>query len=445
MDINELSSEIVNYFIDVHDFSEDPDDIEGLSTIIQNMIADEDYEPTFDEWWNVGVHDRRLQGQIRYYIDEGGICEENKRIQNMLNKQKLGENMNFEDVYELEESNIFNSAAGIYLGKKALDMATAGPEESERKLPIRKKSISTTKKVCPFCDTVTIHVGDNKKCRNCKRVHPDFRNKLGENINFEDVYKLSEKKDYNVTYATNGDLNNIVDKSTDHIKKGREQKAAIHGKPDFKYAEKNNWGPIPRSGVGRKEYNVKYSKSGDILEESKLFEWEELLDGEICPNCDCEFIDGYCGCGWERSQEWVFDNDDDSANFIDNDYDEQWIKDYESIQENLPTHTRSGKLIERRVRKISPALREAFDTYNARQHLIENKIIDENDLDLLEEAETEEDKRIRRQIKAKKKGPGAEAKERKYQNSPEYKARANKRAQKQQDAERKAKRKEKEN
>jgi hypothetical protein len=131
--------------------------------------------------------------------------------------------------------------------------------------------------------------------------------------------KLEEetRHDYNVKYGgANGPFDEIYKFANGPATQSAEKKPAIKGTPHFKYDE-SDYGPIPRSGVGRRDYNVKYSKTGSILEE-KLYEkiWNE-----------------------GRKKPGV----------------------------------------------ISPALKEAVYSYETRKKLIENKIIDKNDLDLLEE------------------------------------------------------------
>jgi len=230
------------------------------------------------------------------------------------------------------------------------------------------------------------------------------------------------------------------DNSTDHIKKGKEQKAIVNGKPNFKYDEKSKWGPIPRTGVGRKEYNVKYSKSGgliesgivdpkdmDLLQESDdgpnpldQADWDHFddccnicgsidhydnecsenekdslgdngrgfNDGEVCEYCNEVVDEGYCGCGWERSDAAYYDPEENR----EEDFDEmvgsgRWGED-EELDEDMPIYTKSGRLIERAVKGvISPALKEHVKEQENKKHLLENRIINKRDLDLLEESE----------------------------------------------------------
>jgi len=111
---------------------------------------------------------------------------------------------------------------------------------------------------------------------------------------FEKIYECGIK------YASkDADLDDVQDKA--EIRKPKDAKAAINGLPNFDYDD-GGFGPIPTTGVGRRDYEAKYSKTG------------KLVEGVI-----------------------------------------------------------------------SPALREATELFEARRHLIENRLIDKADLDLLEE------------------------------------------------------------
>jgi hypothetical protein len=83
-------------------------------------------------------------------------------------------------------------------------------------------------------------------------------------MNFRKIYEC------NIKYAEKG-TKGPFDALDTHIKHGKEQKPAIKGTPNFKL-DSAGYGPLPPTGLGRKEYNVKYSKNGGLLES----EYKEL-------------------------------------------------------------------------------------------------------------------------------------------------------------------------
>jgi hypothetical protein len=131
----------------------------------------------------------------------------------------------------------------------------------------------------------------------------------------ESLYE-NTRSDYNVKYGgANGPFDEIYKTANSQETKPGSIKPAVKSKPgNWKYND-GGWGPIPRSGLGRREYEAKYSKTGSILEENI---W---ADGVKRPGV------------------------------------------------------------------ISPALREAVASYEAKRKLLENKLIDKKDLDLLMEEE----------------------------------------------------------
>ena len=214
------------------------------------------------------------------------------------------------------------------------------------------------------------------------------------------------------------------------VKSGKEMKATINGKPDFEYNDGGN-GPIPRSGLNRKEYEAIYSKSGDILEENQFIKesnayvtsfrvdkiikkgieegWSdnkimnkifssEKAKMEIDPErvkihiakkrnnlMESQLREMMARCD---ICERTFDSHDggdiiDDITYCPDCYDER------ELDEEMPTHTKSNKLIERRQPKgkVSPVLRESIKNFELRKRLIENKIINKSDLDLLEDFE----------------------------------------------------------
>jgi len=233
-----------------------------------------------------------------------------------------------------------------------------------------------------------------------------IKNCLKENkMDFEKIYKLDERRDdYNVTYAKTGDLDSVEDPDTNKFKQGTNKKPAIKGLPNFEYNNAKWKGP-PTTGVGRKDYNVTYAKR-DLLEgiidpkdRDLLNEGYEHMIAEMDPYSKNCFICERCGCNHDddgTDEEAClcpecYGNDIDNLDrddYVDeNDPWDGWDVDDE-LYESMPTHTKSGKLIERRVKgKASPALQESAKRYQDKKRLIENKIIDKADLDLLEESE----------------------------------------------------------
>jgi len=160
---------------------------------------------------------------------------------------------------------------------------------------------------------------------------------------FSKIYENS-RRDYNVKYAK-GDVDLEDIQEAPEFRKGNGNiQGPVDGLPNFEYND-GGYGPIPTTGVGRRDYNAKYSKTGNLVESFERI-YEETCDEEEC--------------------------DDDGA-----------PPQVANLDESFPTHTKSGKLIEQRVPKgtVSPALRESVE----RQRLIESGLIDKEDLDLLNE------------------------------------------------------------
>ena len=71
-------------------------------------------------------------------------------------------------------------------------------------------------------------------------------------------------------------------------------------------------------------------------------------------------------------------------------YNARYAKTGSLTEDEIPTHTKSGKLIERKLNGvISPALKQSLDDFVSKKTLLENKIISKEDLDLLQEDENE--------------------------------------------------------
>jgi len=125
-------------------------------------------------------------------------------------------------------------------------------------------------------------------------------------MNFRKIYEC------NIEYE-NG-TNGPFDKLDTPIRRGKEQKPAIKGTPNFKH-DKAGYGPIPPTGLGRKDYNVKYSKNGGLLE-SEIKELKKLnILNEDFEDEDDDFIDDD---NYEEDHGEYFDYlDDEDKEWVD--------------------------------------------------------------------------------------------------------------------------------
>jgi hypothetical protein len=134
-------------------------------------------------------------------------------------------------------------------------------------------------------------------------TYQEYSGDSGEEL-FEEV-----RRDYNVKYGgANGPFDEIYKTAIGPGTTSAEKKPKIKGTPHFK-KDDAGYGPIPPTGLNRDDYNVKYSKSGALIENKAA----------------------------------------------------------------------------RKPGIISPALQEALATHKDTRRLVENKIIDLDDLDLLDE------------------------------------------------------------
>jgi len=229
-----------------------------------------------------------------------------------------------------------------------------------------------------------------------KQIRSQYMKEQNMNKNelFNRIYE-----DYNASYsgAENGPWSELEAEIGDK-KRGKEMPPAIKGTPNFK-RDDGGYGPIPRTGIGKRDYEAKYSKSGTILEESYEPDYPADPD-DVCEICEAP---GYMilGMGPESNMTlckscYEEESEEDRKARIDDlmRCGTEGYNPLEELEENkLPTHTKSGKLIERRVPPkgvVSPALRESIKAYEIRQYLKENKLVDEKDQHLLESEDDED-------------------------------------------------------
>jgi hypothetical protein len=235
----------------------------------------------------------------------------------------------------------------------------------------------------------------------------------------DDDFSLQEetRRDYNVKYTkgNDGPFDEIYKTANGPGTQSAEKKPVIKGTLHFKKDE-SGYGPIPTTGVGRSDYNVKYSRSGALVEKKlneilydsnddsyemagkELKSTGEKVDAngdKIRNNMRYVFkspVDNYGDddapavgkkYGW-----YPYHFDRDVNKFTDEDL---LARDKERGLENYHKTKygpRDFKYFNEAARKpgiISPALKESLESWEIKKRLIENKVIDFKDLDILEE------------------------------------------------------------
>jgi hypothetical protein len=135
-----------------------------------------------------------------------------------------------------------------------------------------------------------------------ERGYEEYTSESAESL-FEDT-----RRDYNAKYAgaSNGPFDEIYKTAQGPGTTSAEKKAAVTSK-HFK-KDDAGWGPIPTTGVGRSDYNVKYSRSGGLLEakaprkpgtispalKEALAKWENrkrLIESKVLDFQDLDLLD----------------------------------------------------------------------------------------------------------------------------------------------------------
>jgi len=137
----------------------------------------------------------------------------------------------------------------------------------------------------------------------------------------------STLRQYEPTYAKMSDTDGPFDHFDPHTAANRNgiSKPAVKGLPDFEYND-GGWGPIPTTGVGRRDYEAKYSKSGKLI--------ERRVKKEVASPALKESIKEYNNIKYLRENGII--NNKDLHLLEDDEYDEQWVKEYEAIKESGP-------------------------------------------------------------------------------------------------------------
>jgi hypothetical protein len=211
------------------------------------------------------------------------------------------------------------------------------------------------------------------------------------NENYEEsTWGLHEevRRDYNPKYnaGDKGPFDEIYKTANGPGTQSASKKSKINGKPHFKFDD-GGYGPIPTTGVGRSDYNVKYG--GSLLTEGKLKEFNTLENNTDDDDFWPENLTGLLN-------KWFDKNIDQDLDLYDTDELYFWIEkakkrfpkySIEQIESVLESWVSNKSLTERKSPKIpkfiSPALKEAIKTWETKKHLFENKIVDLEDSDLL--------------------------------------------------------------
>jgi len=258
--------------------------------------------------------------------------------------------------------------------------------------------------------------------RACKIIYDlgkkEYSTKMNEStkINFNKIYEcnFSRKGDFKKDLPVSPGF--PFEGENTSTKSAKEMPAKINGKPNFSYEKATDLlkAREPNEGV---TYNAKYAKTGSLTEaldddyedEVDDEEWDEYQDMDeegqglgtdfdddeevpVCERCgapledmDIGMTDGLCGDCFQDDLDNHY-NDDDDFDGMGGDYptdedEEEYFATNEDdeLEESAPTHTRSGRLIERKIPGIiSPALKQCFDDFEKLNEMVKNRIIDKD-------------------------------------------------------------------